>query len=504
MARDWNGRLRRFRVSRSGCRQACTWLIGLTLVLPGTGMAQVETATEEDASDALRERLTEREDKFRAVDPLTWIVGGRPLVLSGEYEIALEWPGQSTAPDDEAGGGRSALVQQLEAELFYSFGPRLSLFGQLRLGTEHGAADSTAEGAFLERGEMWLHSEDIAGTDLSLEIGRLDFEDGRLWWWDDDLDAVRLIYEGNQFELALAVAQELAPRRLGKDFIDPDDDGVRRLIAEASWDWAPNHALELFALEANDYSGTEREGEFIATERADESDARLRWLGIRASGGWSTPRHGLIGYWLDVAGVRGSEYRTEYEDAEEPDVSVVLGSDDQRVRGWAFDVGGTWILPAPSAPRLTLAYASGSGDANEEDDVDRTFRQSGLHGNEVGFGGVERLAHYGALLDPELSNLSVATVGLGISLMESSSLDLVYNRYRLREPADALRDSALDLQLDGVHRNLGEAYDLVLAIEESSRFQLELLASVLRFGDAVEPGQRQWAWGGFIALRIAL
>ena len=41
-------------------------------------------------------------------------------------------------------------------------------------------------------------------------------------------------------------------------------------------------------------------------------------------------------------------------------------------------------------------------------------------------------------LDPELSNLSIVTVGAGVELLRSSSLDLVYHYYRLVEPADSI------------------------------------------------------------------
>lgn len=46
----------------------------------------------EDEEGDLREQLTEREDKRRPVKPWSIEVAGRPLAVSGEYEIA---PGYS-------------------------------------------------------------------------------------------------------------------------------------------------------------------------------------------------------------------------------------------------------------------------------------------------------------------------------------------------------------------------------------------------------------------------
>ena len=36
---------------------------------------------------------------------------------------------------------------------------------------------------------------------MSLDVGQLDFEDDRRWWWDEELDAVRLGYELGDFEV---------------------------------------------------------------------------------------------------------------------------------------------------------------------------------------------------------------------------------------------------------------------------------------------------------------
>ena len=146
--------------------------------------------------------------------------------------------------------------------------------------------------------------------------------------------------------------------------------------------------------------------------------------------------------------------------------------------------GLAWILPMAFEPRLFAGYAFGSGDRTLEEGTDHSFRQTGIEANEAGFGGVERFAHYGVLLDPELSNLQVLTVGAGLSLLRSSSLDLVYHYYRLDEPALFLRDARLEATLTGEHRDLGHGVDLVLALEEWERLEFELIGSAFRPGRA--------------------
>jgi hypothetical protein len=490
----------------SRARAACLALPLLCLWL--SPAAAQDEAPESEPAD-LRERLTEREDETRLEDPFSIEVMGRPLFLSGQLELALDTLDQPNGEASAAEVSRRLFEPEFEGELFYAFSPKLSLFAQLRLAMEHDLDSDYPEAVsttFVERGEMWLSWLDVGGSGLNLEFGRLDFEDDRLWWWDTDLDAVRLSREGESYELALSLARELAPDRSDEDEIAPEHEGVRRLLFEASWDWHEHHSLEAFALRHRDHSQP-------AAAAADEDDAAefdgnpiLTWIGLRAAGAWESSDRGLFGYWFDLGSVSGHEQlpdATEAEEPEAPEEPDVEASTSRRVRGWAFDLGATWALPLAMEPRLSLGYARGSGDSDPDNGVERAYRQTGLHGNEIGFGGVQRFNRYGRALDPELSNLGVATAGVGISLLQSSSLDLLHHRYRLVEAADSLRDDRLELELDGVDRDLGYGFDLVLALEEWRRFELELSASAFKPGGAVAGEQRDWIWAGYLAFRVA-
>jgi alginate production protein len=479
-------------------RQRFTLALCFCLVAQGAYAREAPVATDEgDAEGALRQRLTEREDKRRPLEPFTLDLAGRPLVLGGEIEIETDWLRLR-----ERSGARTVL--QLETEAFYSFGKSLSLFAQLHWATEKDLRREDyplASGRFVERGEMWLYSEDIGGSGINIDVGRLQFEDERRWWWDEELDAVRIEYEAQRFDVALAYAREMAPRRLDRHYIDPEHERVRRWLLEASFDWRPNHALELFALRHDDRSHAEMPGQTVDRGREDEADARLTWLGARMMGGLELSGGSTLGYWLDLARVRGRERIAEYEEIAAQH-SQVVAVDQQHVRGWALDVGFNWLLPMAYEPRLYAGYAVGSGGARSGNGSDTAFRQTGLQANEAGFGGVERFVHYGMLLDPELANLQVLTLGTGISLLHSSSLDLIYHRYRLYRPANVLRDDRLDLELDGTRRKLGHAFDMVLALEEWQRFELLVIVSAYRRGAAVVARPGQWDYGAVLALRV--
>ena len=460
----------------------------------------------------LQQRLTEREDKRRPPEPFRVPLFGHELTFGGEYEFELGYA-HPRVLEDEVDGKRVRehdellMHQQLELEAFYSTGPEFSAFVQASAVLDEDLLGRTFEGVsdrYVERGEMWLYSEDLFGAGVNLDLGRLDFEDDRRWWWDEELDAVRLAYEGETFEVTLALAYELASDRSDQNFVDPEQERVLRWLSESSWDYAENHSAQLFLLHQDDHSPTEEVGQTVPVDREDDSDARLTWLGVRATGIFDFSSRGFLGYWLDAGLVRGEERTFDFSDPVDGRVELEEPPARHDLSGWAFDVGLNWLLPLPWEPRVFAGYAI----ASEE------FRQTSLQGNEAGFGGVERFNSYGLLLQPELSNLGIVTVGAGMALFRSSSLDLVYHYYRLVEPAEELQESLLQFQLDGEHRELGHGVDLVLAVEEWDRFEFDVAVSVLRtsnaFGefDAGSPapddvGGRRWVVGGFLAVRYA-
>ena len=453
------------------------------------------------SADEQRTRLTGRVDENRVKQPWTIPFLGYPLSLSVQYELAMDWLRPVAAPSSKT---QRLIEQQAEAELFYTLGPSLSVLVQTRLKTQETLRTPTPSGAsdfFLERGEMWLTSENILGLPLSVEIGRLDFEDDRRWWWDEDLDAVRVTLAGKTMELTLAVAQELGPTRTDRSFIEPARQGVLRVIAEANWDWDIDHTLQLFALHHNDRSPNHRIDEVVDSLREDEIDAKLTWLGARASGMW-TAKPGVFRYWVDTAGVRGEERTVNYLPLSGRQ-SVVDERVQRKVSGWAVDLGLTWTAPINLAPRLSLGYARGSGNKKDGGVHDSAFRQTGLNSNAPGFGGVQGFPSYGMLLDPELSNLAIVTVGIGRGLFASSSLDLVYHAYRQIEPTNSLRHSRLEAGLTGQDRRIGQGLDLVLAVEESDWVEFELTASTFRAGEAWGVRRGEWTFGGFAAVRLA-
>jgi len=465
---------------------------------PAATLSDGSTLSEPNSADGdKRERLTQRLDKRRPVDSWRTEIGGREITVSGELGLDLERRAQPNQANLSRQGDRLS-TRGVEAEVFYNLSDSVSLFAQWRLVSDRlqrGGSLGASSKLFIERGEMWLHSQDTAGSGLTVEIGRLKFEDDRLWWWDAELDALRVSHENGGVEVSLAAAGEIGRSRSDRRGTDPEQHRVRRWIAQVSWDWQPEQTISLYLLRHDDRSRTETVLQTVPTAAQDSSDARLTWIGARWHGDAQPRPAQSLHYWLDVAGLAGKERSLEYAMLPLPSRnSIVTGVSSSRLGGWAMDAGLRWQFAVPGAPRLSIAHASTMGGAREG--IERGYRQTSLQSNKYDFGGLKDFARYGATLDPELSNLRITTIGVGFSMAGVSSLDLVYHRYRQVRPAKELRNARIEADLTGGHPGIGSGIDLVATIYPSPWIEFSTTISAFRAGAAfgVVAGRRYHYW----------
>jgi hypothetical protein len=445
-------------------------------------------------------RLSRRDDERRPDDQWTVNLFGRPLTIGGEYETRWVYESDTSLGRKDDDGAR--LGQKFELELLYRIQEEVSIFLEGRtfhrseLYDEAGHTESNGE---FVRGETWVLIDHVRGSNFGLQLGRQNFRDKREWWWDADLDALRLHYDRAPFRFQFGLAEELARTSTDQDRIDPEQEDVLRLIGQARWQWAEKHRVEAFWLTQIDHSDAPRMGEVLAEDREDETDADLTWLGLRAMGRWKPRSAHRVYYWLDAAVVAGQETVFDF-DGVGKGRSALDDRSRRDVQGWALDVGATWAPRWAGRPRFTLGYAIGSGDRHPDGGTDRAFRQTGLQDNNGRYRGVDRFRYYGELLRPELSNLHIGTFSLGFPLLRNSSIELVYHLYRQVHPAPFLRDSDIDARPLGSSRDIGQEIDLVLGIEEWKHVEFELVGSLFRAGSAY--GARAGRLASGVTLKI--
>ncbi|MEZ6005528.1 MAG: alginate export family protein [Planctomycetota bacterium] len=295
--------------------------------------------------------------------------------------------------------------------------------------------------------EAYVYLRDAGRPGLDLQIGRQDFDERREWLYDENLDGVRAILRRHTWRFELAWASILFDGNQRDEETD-----TWMFIAESEWsaDWTVGA---------------------YAIQRPTSLD------------GGADPLHlGLRGY---------GEFRPNLEGWAE--LSWLTGDRNGKdLEGQAFDFGATWYPGDGSPWYWTAGYAFATGDPNPADGTDKTYRQTGLQDNNDKFGGVTSFRYYGELVDPELSNLSVATLGVGRRFLGRNSIDFVAHHYAQDKALAAWTDSNLDMDPSGLSRDLGWELDLVLGSRARQGIDLELVAGRFFPGDAYPDADDAW------------
>ncbi len=368
------------------------------------------------------------------------------LELEGqiELEVARIQNGNLDRPKDDV---RTLLRPELQLEIRVMPSDQIEGLLLLELSPEFELEDDLNE----EKPEDWafgikeahLTVKELLGTPLSVQMGRLDFEDDRQWLYDDELDGIRLRFESQALYVEAFYARGAI---VEKDFIHgtgKDDTDYYQLFLQ--YRFSPRLTLATYLLAQDD---NQPMGE------------RPWFLGLRLTGKSFDHLH----YWIDAAHVRGKD-------------------EDRRLRGWGLDLGLQYWFELPLTPSVIASFALGSGDQTPESSTDTSFRQTGIQGNGAEFESVSDIQYYGEFLDPELSNLFIYTLGLGVRPLPNASLTVLYHIYRQHFRSDELRDAAIDVELTGESREIGREVD-VMAVWALDEIELQLIFGAFFPGNA--------------------
>jgi len=357
----------------------------------------------------------------------------------------------------DLGLGESAdeTAAEPKAELAFTYEPNAALraFLVLELSQTYildSGDGSSAEDVQFEVKEAYFALRELA-EGFTLQVGRQQYQDELDWYYDQELDAVRAYQRFGGSVLEASASREALVQR---DMLNNDEvEKVNNFFLVGHTALGEDSLADALALL--------RDGREAGTED-------LYVLGLQSTGELSSD----LDYWVNAAYVGGQN-----TDADG-------GSD---ISGFGFDVMGTYVADLPFEPSLSLGLAYGSGDGDPGKGEDHNFRQTGLQSNEAELNGVVPIKYYGELFDPELSNLMVLTLGVGVLPSEATSVDLLYHYYRQDSAADALRSGNLDADPDGEHKELGHELDLVIGTQEVPGLTAELVLGAFFPGRAFGP-----------------
>ena len=291
---------------------------------------------------------------------------------------------------------------------------------------------------------LWGH---FLHRSLALQIGRQRFRDRREWTYDDQLDSLRLHLKTAKLRWEFAAAKAVF-RPTGSR------DDQLYFMGAVHYPFSRDRYLRAYFIKRNDL-----------TPR-DEDPV---WFGISSRG---QLQQGRIRYWGELSRMMGRRRR-------------------DLLRGYAFDVGGSYRFPLPWRPTISGSYAYASGGENKQDRVDHNFRQTRLQDNTDRLGGIKRYNYYGLLVNPELFNLRIPTVDLSLRPSRRWSVNFIYHNYRQVVASRDVGDMNLIKPPSGRDPRLGDELDAVLAFRGKDYLDINLLIGVFlpgpAFGQSVSP-----------------
>jgi hypothetical protein len=371
-----------------------------------------------------------------------------------------------------------------------AWAPRENLYGiaelryrQLyRRDDDNGVNDSEVahDGSF---GETWLQWRDVGGSQgFDLTLGRQDFDDPREWIYDQNLDALRASWIRPDWRLDLSASTLISGG-------GERDEESWNAIAYLSNNDDDRHLAVWTLLRETDSASTEVRNASDDPVVVDLSESSAHF-GARALGEWLPQNES----WADFAFQVGERDGP----VNQGPVNVVV--DEFDVSAFAYDVGTTWEPPFAAPLYFTVGYALGQGASN----ANESFRQTGYQDNSTKFGGVTSFSYYGELLEPELSNLGITTLGVGARIAERTSLDLVYHTYTQDDPSTVFSpfpnvEANLDRRPNGNDGDLGWELDLVFGYRRFKNWDLEVVAATFEPGEGFD--QDDTAYYGKFQLR---
>ena len=356
---------------------------------------------------------------------------------------------------------------ELGLDLLFDAAPWLKLAVNLelsRLDRLENDRNKPEKGFELHIKELYFDVPDLFDR-FTLRVGRQGYEDELEWLYDEELDAVRLFFQGGAYEAEVSVSQE---RLLDVDLLNDDKrNEITNYLAVVRRRINDDTHVDAYVMYRDEHRFRDRVPE------------DLLFLGIQSIGEIED-----FEYWFNAAYVTG-DWR---------------GND---ISGFGIDGGATYVFEHRLEPSVTLGVAFGSGDNAPRNGKDGNFRQTGLQDNSQKFNGVESFAYFGELVRPELSNMWIFTAGAGFRPSEKSSVDIVYHYYRQVEADDDLRDTKLKMDPNGLSKDLGHEIDLIIGYREIRDINIGLALGIFFPGKAFDDDASN-AYFGSLEVSFAL
>lgn len=390
-----------------------------------------------------------------------------PASQALDYALKTQWAGLSDDNRDLGLRG-SADTQVLYADLtpWLRYQPSPDWAALLRaeafLSTGNVLQNSGSSGAntvtdsYVRLREAWIEYRGLTNyPGESLRFGRQRIREDDGLWINDDVDAVRWVFDSSLLHADLGIAEQLSAYRSDDVEVPAEQRDRTYVFAHAGWEFLPHREFGLRIVHANDH--TTLPGVGAPTQSGDKlDDSRLTWLGWYANGDfYSGSRYSARwAYWAEANWLGGSQTQA-LTDAR----ATVTSLARHNLSSFAADAGLRWRLPGPWPLQLGVAYAYGEGGS--QDGVSRQYQQSGLQNNYSRFTGTPSfLNRFNEAYRAELGNLQVYTGFVSLNLPRDDA-SLVYQHFHRNNAQAGIVSGGVSVAPGTADSDLGDGLDVV-------------------------------------------
>ncbi len=278
---------------------------------------------------------------------------------------------------------------------------------------------------------------------INTKIGRTIFRDLRTWWYDNELDVIKIYKNETLLSWDASVGGRVNDNRINI--------GDQRVGLEDS-------LYFIFHMDYHYYFKKHIEFFAIYEKNKKENKNQLGWFGFRTYGNYRTN----LNYWIDVGKIFTSD--------------TYLNNTKQLINGYALDLGSIYKSDKFSLG-LDLAYGSGGTNNNR-------YLQPKTSNNKTSILGNTRYRYYGEIVDPQLSNIQIYSIFAGSFLSQNTSIETAYHYYRQNEASIYLSNSRLQISPNGKNRDIGHGIDIIFGQNHNNKSGLQLVLSSFLGGNA--------------------
>ena len=329
--------------------------------------------------------------------------------------------------------------------------------------------------AYLELKRLSVEIPSVFNTSLSTKIGRMTFRDKQTWWYDNELDALKLFHKETLLSWDLSFAGRLSDERANAGDQRVSLEGSKYYIGHLDYHYYYQHHFEAFAMYEDNGQDKNTTGDVIDFENRVVAYRKLSWLGARVYGEFSK----RYSYWGNVAYVDGDTQNLGFT-TNSSGLPEVTSINNISVSGIGLDFGFLYKAPGYG---LGFSYAYGQGDNGKGSSQD-LFLQPRTSNNKGYMFGATRYRYYGEMLDPQLSNIQILSLYAGIAIYGNVHLEFNYHKYAQNTASTQLRSSNLFIQPNGLDTDIGQGFDVILGGKFENGQEVQLVISGFYGGDA--------------------